>query len=140
MPKLYFFDNGLLSSLLGIDNPKQLGIHHLKGHLFENLIISEFYKWFTITGKKPGLYFWRESHGNEIDCIIEWGNRMISVEIKSGYSYNAEYFRHLITWQRFSETDPADFYVVYSGDLEGEMQNGSLVNWKNMMMIKEGVS
>lgn len=137
MPKLYFFDNGLLSSLLGIDNPKQIGIHHIKGQLFENLIISEFYKWFTIAGKKPGLYFWRENHGSEIDCIVEWGNKMISVEIKAGYSYNAEYFHHLITWQRYCGTSPSDSYVVYSGITEGEMQNGRLVNWRNMKVIKE---
>lgn len=139
MPKLYFFDNGLLSALLGIDNPKQIGIHHLKGQLFENLIISEFYKWFTIAGKRPGLYFWRESHGNEIDCIVEWDNRMISVEIKAGYSYNAEYFHNLINWQKYSGSGPSDSFVVYSGITEGKMQYGYLATWRNMRMITREV-
>jgi len=140
MPKLYFFDNGLLSSLLGIDNAQQIAVHYIKGQLFENLIISEFYKWFTNAGKKPGLYFWRENHGNEIDCIVEWGNKRLSVEIKAGYSYNAEYFSHLITWQKYSGAKPDDSFVVYSGDFEGEMENGRLVNWKNMNVIREEFS
>ncbi len=41
-PKLYFYDTGLACSLLGIRSAEQVGLHYLKGALFENLIISEF--------------------------------------------------------------------------------------------------
>ena len=43
-PKLYFYDTGLASRFLGIQNSDQLDIHPMRGHLFENLVISELYK------------------------------------------------------------------------------------------------
>jgi predicted AAA+ superfamily ATPase len=39
MPKLYFYDTGLASALLGIQESPQLLIHASRGALFENLII-----------------------------------------------------------------------------------------------------
>jgi uncharacterized protein len=35
-PKLYFYDTGLASSLLGIEQQHQLETHYLKGNLYEN--------------------------------------------------------------------------------------------------------
>ena len=43
-PKLYFYDVGLASYLLGIENVKQMQRDPLRGHLFENLIVIEFLK------------------------------------------------------------------------------------------------
>ena len=40
-PKLYFYDTGLVCSLLGIDSTDQVKTYHLKGALFENLIITD---------------------------------------------------------------------------------------------------
>ena len=39
--KLYFYDTGLASNLLGIKSSDELDIHFMRGALFENLIISE---------------------------------------------------------------------------------------------------
>jgi len=44
MPKLYFYDVGLGSSLLEIETASQLDKHYLTGGLFENLVISEIKK------------------------------------------------------------------------------------------------
>jgi len=65
-PKIYFFDPGLASSLLGIKNKIQLNTHYLKGGLFETFILSELHKYHFNRGLKPHLYFWRDNHGNEI--------------------------------------------------------------------------
>ncbi|RME64828.1 MAG: ATP-binding protein, partial [Nitrospirae bacterium] len=43
-PKLYFYDTGLLCYLLRIRTPEELMTHPMKGHIFENFIITEFYK------------------------------------------------------------------------------------------------
>ena len=43
-PKLYFYDVGIVCSLLGIRTPQQLERHPLKGHIFENFIIVEMLK------------------------------------------------------------------------------------------------
>jgi predicted AAA+ superfamily ATPase len=40
-PKLYFYDTGLATALLGIRNTERLQTHFLKGELFENMVITE---------------------------------------------------------------------------------------------------
>jgi predicted AAA+ superfamily ATPase len=42
--KLYFFDVGLASNLLRIQEPDQLDYHPLRGALFENLVIADVVK------------------------------------------------------------------------------------------------
>ena len=69
-PKLYFYDTGLACSLLGIKE-KEISLHPLRGSLFEALIISEIIKWHLNHDEIPDIYFWRDSHGHEVDCIIK---------------------------------------------------------------------
>ncbi|NOX47621.1 MAG: ATP-binding protein, partial [Chlorobi bacterium] len=43
-PKIYFYDTGLASYLLGIENQNQLSRDPLRGNLFENMIVAEYFK------------------------------------------------------------------------------------------------
>jgi predicted AAA+ superfamily ATPase len=43
-PKLYFYDTGLLSFLLGIRTADELENNRLKGNLFENMLLAEYQK------------------------------------------------------------------------------------------------
>ncbi len=47
-PKMYFYDSGLVCSLLEIADANQLSTHYLRGEIFENMIVSETFKrfWF----------------------------------------------------------------------------------------------
>ena len=60
MPKLYFYDVGLASALLGVQNENQLKLHPFKGNLFENMVVVELLKQRFNKGKPNNLYFWRE--------------------------------------------------------------------------------
>lgn len=73
MPKLYFYDTGLVCSLLGLEKEAQLETHYLKGALFENLVILEFLKGRLNQGLPPNFYFWRDQSGHEVDLLAEWG-------------------------------------------------------------------
>ncbi len=68
-PKYYFMDTGLLCYLLGIAKPKQVTRDPLIGQLFENMIVLEALKARYNHGQIPSLYFYRDSHGNEIDLL-----------------------------------------------------------------------
>ena len=95
-PKLYFYDTGVASSLLRITDPTMLSSHYLYGALFENLVITEIIKSQVHRGKRPSVYYWRESNGVEIDCIIErGGNTIDALEIKAGQTFSADYLRNL---------------------------------------------
>jgi predicted AAA+ superfamily ATPase len=82
-PKLYFFDTGLASYLLGIRNPDDLAYHPLRGAVFENWVVSEVLKWRWNRGLPTDLGFYREARGAEIDLVLERALDPVAVEIKA---------------------------------------------------------
>ena len=125
MTKLYFYDVGLASSLLGIENKEQLVLHPLRGNLFENLVVCEFLKTRFNQGKRNNLFFWRDNVGTEIDLLIEHTDRLLPVEIKSGQTITDEYFKSLTTWLKISGIDTG--YVIYAGNQIQNRSNGITV-------------
>ncbi len=89
-PKLYFYDTGIVSVLLGVQNKDQLHNHPLRGALFETLVVSDIVKEFLHRGRRAPVSFFRDAKGNEVDLIISRGDRQISVEIKSTTTYSSE--------------------------------------------------
>jgi uncharacterized protein len=97
-PKLYFYDTGLATWLMGVNTPDQLANHPLRGHLFENLVVTEFVKYFENQGERARLHFWRDSNGQEVDLVVENGmqtNRLGLVEIKSSQTYHSDFSKSL---------------------------------------------
>lgn len=70
-PKLYFTDCGLAAYLLDIDSPEILSRDKMRGHLFENMVIMDCLKHEYNAGKNGGLYFYRDSNGNEWICSLK---------------------------------------------------------------------
>jgi hypothetical protein len=114
MPKLYFYDTGLATSLMGIDDISQLTIHPFRGSLFENLVVVDFLKRLYNHGKQNNLYYWRDNTGNEIDLLIKPDNVRIPVEIKSGQTINNDFLKGLKFWQKLTKTEGG--FLVYAGD------------------------
>ena len=134
-PKLYFFDTGIAAALLGIKSDEQLASHYLYGGLFESLVMSELFKSYYNSGQFPHIYFWRDSIGHEVDCIIEHGQRLTPLEIKSGYTINSDYFSGLNYWNGLSGFDPSQGFVVYGGDRDQKRSEGTVVSWRNIDRI-----
>ena len=133
MPKLYFYDTGLLSYLLGIKKSSQIKIHFAKGAIFENLVVGELMKRHLHIGKEPNLYFWRDHKGKEIDLIIDDGEFITPIEIKSGSTKRSDYFNGLDYWNKISENDPVKSFVIYGGQENQLRNNGKLISWKSMV-------
>jgi hypothetical protein len=128
MPKLYFYDTGLVCSLLGINNQDQLNLHPLYGSLFENLCISEFKKHCLNRAKNENLFFWRDNIGHEIDIVIEKSNSLFPVEVKSGKTITNEFFKGLKFWNAISGINGGA--VVYAGDqIQKHSNNNMVVPW-----------
>lgn len=84
MPKLYFLDTGLACWLLGWNTPEQLVNGAMWGRIFENFGFTEILKSYYNDGiVKPPLYFYRDKDKNEIDLLIEDGDYLFPVEIKT---------------------------------------------------------
>jgi hypothetical protein len=134
-PKLYFNDTGLACHLLGIEKPEQMKTHFLKGGLFENLIILELLKNRYNQGKKSNLYFWRDNHGHEIDCLIENADRLKAIEIKSSETTNTTFFDGLNYWNQFANDLTDNSFVVYGGNDSLEVKQGNYISWRNLEKI-----
>jgi uncharacterized protein len=115
MPKLYFYDTGLATNLLGIQKAEQLILHPFRGALFENLVIVELLKHRWNKAKPDNLYFWRDNAGHEMDIIMDEAGTITPVEIKAGKTITAEYFKGLIYWHQL--TDSTGGLIIYAGDM-----------------------
>lgn len=91
MPKIYFYDTGLLCFLLGIESPGQLEKSHLLGGVFENLAICELMKSRINAGKEPRICYYREKSGREIDALLEAGGELSLFEIKSASTFREDF-------------------------------------------------
>ena len=83
-PKLYFLDTGLACWLLGWNTPEQLVNGAMWGHIFESFVFGEILKSYYNDGiVKPPLYYYRDTDKNEIDLLIESGDELYPIEIKT---------------------------------------------------------
>ncbi len=114
-PKLYFYDSGLLCYLLGIKKPEDIRQSPYKGNIFESFVISEFIKSAYNRKELPYLYFWRDSTGHEVDMIIEDGQNLIPVEIKSGETFSSSFLDGLNYFINLSGVDANDAFLIYGG-------------------------
>lgn len=134
MPKLHFYDTGLLCWLLGIRTPGQLRSHPLRGSIFETWVVSEIAKYRTNQGETRGLSFYRDRNGAEVDLVIEHPSRLTLVEAKSAQTASASLFREARRVQRHFEEPPRPCSVVvaYGGDQHQERSEGGLVPWRKL--------
>jgi len=139
-PKIYFYDVGLVCSLLGIESSEILKLHPLYGNIFESFIISDLCKQYFNIGKRPPVYFWRDLNGIlEVDCIIEEGLSLFPIEIKSGKTIASDYFKSLTKWNVMADNDADKSYVIYGGELKQERTAGHLLGWKESSSLVERI-
>ncbi len=94
-PKLYFYDVGLASYLLGLESAQQVATHPLRGALFGNVVVAEALKHRFNRGLQPNISFFRDSRGLECDLLYETGRGIRPIEIKSGATVASDFFTSL---------------------------------------------
>ena len=94
-PKLYFYDVGLAAYLLGIENPAQMATHHMRGSLFENLVVTEALKHRFNRGHGANLSFYRDKGNLECDLLYTTGQGIAAIEVKSGATVASDFFTSL---------------------------------------------
>lgn len=129
--KLYFTDVGLASYLLEIRSTDQMQIDKMRGHLFENFVILEMMKNRYNAGKDADLYFYRDSHHNEVDVVASWQGRLIPIEIKSTMTFNPALLKNVQYFQALAGYRAPLGYLIYNGDLEPRIGSVQVLNFKN---------
>ena len=83
-PRMYFADTGLCAHLMGWGSPTVLENSSMSGAFFETWVVMEIYKSYLNVGKRPPLYFYRDSNRKEIDLILYQNGTVSPIEIKKG--------------------------------------------------------
>lgn len=125
--KLFFTDPGLMCHLLGIGGQEQIHTHPLRGAIFETFVFSELIKIFYNAGVRPRIHFWRDSHGNEVDFLIEQGPGLIPVEVKSSLTLMKDAFSGLEKFNKISGGKGG--VLAYAGDQTGKRYGFDLWPW-----------
>lgn len=130
-PKLYFYDTGLLSYLLGIHDRNMLSGYDRKGAIFENMVIADAFKSFHHQGYDPEFYFYRDSNGLEADLLYERANSARFWEIKAAQKFRGDMVNSVekiaAGWDRPTETN-----VIYAGEEENRERKTTKINWRNV--------
>ena len=127
-PKIYFYDVGVVCSLLRIKEVEQIENYPLRGAIFETMVVSDLMKNYLNKGIEPPIFFWRDKTGHEIDVIIDLGDKMIPIEIKSGKTVTSDWFKNLKYWQNLSHQNGA--FVLYGGKQMQKRTNLTVLNWR----------
>ena len=134
MPKLHFYDTGLVCWLIGIRTPDQLRTHPLRGPIFETWVVSEVVKHRMNMGESRGLFFYRNRDGAEADLIIEHPSHVTLIEAKSSQTPSSSLYdgtrrvrRHLS-----DHSLSCDVVIAYGGDEYQNRSDGRLVPWNRV--------
>lgn len=130
MPKLHFYDTGLVCWLLGIRDVTQLCNHPLLGTIFETWVISEIIKHRNNQGEQGGVFFYRDRQGIEIDLIVECGDRCLVIEAKVGQTVSTDILRKSRKVAYMLEAaEPAESVVVYGGESRQDRNDAIVMPW-----------
>jgi predicted AAA+ superfamily ATPase len=129
-PKIYFHDTGLACFLLGISKPEQLASHPLRGHLFENMVVSGALKSRFNAGKTSNLFFYRDRSQVEVDLIAEEAGKLELFEIKSSQTFHADFFKGIHALKETLQDRILRAALIYDGDLERKGGKERIYNWR----------
>lgn len=83
------------------------------GFHLENLIATDLAVW-QATAPHRGVYHWRLSTGQEVDFVLERGNELLPVEVKTASNISSGDARHLKTF--LDNHDQAKRAILLSSD------------------------
>ncbi|MBI5383756.1 MAG: ATP-binding protein [Verrucomicrobia bacterium] len=138
-PKLYFLDPGLAAWLLGIKDAATLLHHAHRGALFETWVVSELLKGRFNRAQPSNLFFWRDRTGNEVDVVIEDGQTLHPLEVKSGETINADFFAGLRTWTQLAGKAAGSARLVYGGEQAQTRQGIQVLPWRQIGKVAAAV-
>ena len=133
-PKLYFYDTGLASFLLGIRNEKTLLESEFKGALFENMIITEYVKQNYHNNLYHDFYYWRDSNGHEVDLLVSNDTAYDAIEIKSTKTILPKQFAGLDFLANIGGDVIRRKVLVYGGDSSQKRTHYQVWAWSDIKL------
>ena len=109
-PKGYLRNNGLISYFTGIKDLPILNQTGLIGQRFENWFLNELSSFMDPIGDYYKICFWRTHSGQEVDFVIQIGEKIIPFEVTYSLQTLPKKIRNL---KAFLEDNPKASFGVY---------------------------
>ena len=128
--KFYFFDNGVTNAVnkqltAGVDS-------FLKGRLFEQFIILEAYRKLNYNLSEANMFFWKTSHGAEVDLLIEKHGKIIAAfEIKAGSNIGGANLMGIKAFKQEHAEVPC--FIVCTAENAFDHGNIKVLPWKSFL-------
>ncbi len=117
----------------------------MRGNLYENLIIADIVKGALNKGIRPEIYFFRDSHGNEVDLLIREKGALTPVEIKSASTFSVDFIKGLERFQTLEIKRVTAGAVLYNGEQRFNVRGVRIFNpllvediWETLTAPSEG--
>ncbi len=115
-PKVYFTDTGVLCYLAGLRDPEHASSGPMGGAIAETAVLMEVVKNALHHGADPRVYFWRTTHGAEVDIVVEQQGRLVPVEVKQAATPRPAMAGGLVSFMRDYSDKTDTGWLVYLGD------------------------
>jgi predicted AAA+ superfamily ATPase len=129
-PKLYFYDTGLVSFLMGLRKYDDLGNQSLIGSLFENLIVADMFKKNYHQYQLHEYWFWKDSNGHEIDLLTKHGEGIDIFEIKSSQTILPRMIKGMKYFDQISKGLVKRKTLIYGGNESEYRTNYKIRSWQ----------
>jgi hypothetical protein len=116
-PNMYFMNTGLCAYLTRWTTSESLEVSAMSGAFFETFVVSEIIKSYLNAGKRPPLFYYRDSDQKEIDLIIEENGKLQPIEIKKSASPKKNAGRHFSVLERVDKIKREGNVICMCNDL-----------------------
>lgn len=125
-PKVFFYDTGLVSYLTGIDSKETYEKGPMYGNLFENYVVSEIVKRETHAKTHTDFYYYRTSHGVEVDLIVDHRSWKELIEVKSSETFRPQMTSSIEKLMKKGDKG----YLLYKGSTLRYTDDVAILNYK----------
>ncbi|OPL08321.1 MAG: ATPase [delta proteobacterium ML8_F1] len=116
-PNMYFMDTGLCAYLTRWTSSESLEVSAMSGAFFETFVVSEIIKSYLNAGKRPPVYYYRDSDQKEIDLMIENNGILQPIEIKKSANPGKDAGRHFSVLEKVDKESAEGSIICMSEDL-----------------------
>lgn len=129
-PKYYFFDTGVLNSLLGSYRISA----DRRGSLFEAFVISAIRNLFISKSKAFQMSTYRSTGGAEVDLILNFNNIEFAIEIKASKNVGKSDLIGFKSFSEISQNSPVKI-IIYLGDYSKKIDDVSILPFTEAMKL-----
>ncbi|MDE2836385.1 MAG: ATP-binding protein [Chloroflexota bacterium] len=108
-PKLYWGDTGLAMYIAQENEPR--------GARLENMVLHDLLVWRDSRFKHAEVFYWRTAGGQEVDFVIEEGERLLPIEVKASRRANVRDAMHIHAFQEEYGPMARPGLVLHTGEI-----------------------